>query len=77
MNEIVSLNLCKQVAAVLRTQPRTNPKRGVSAQLLTQMRAKFGDPGLSRDLDPQVAMIPGSLSGRDGGWAVKTGNNGY
>jgi hypothetical protein len=42
------------------------------------MRAKFGDPGLSRAIsNPQVAMIAVSLSDRDGGWAVKAGNNGY
>jgi hypothetical protein len=57
---------------------------------LTRMRAKFGDPGLSRAIsDPQVAMIPVSLvkvvskplalnrAGRERGWAVKADNNGY
>ena len=78
MNETVAFNSYKQLLAVSRTQSQTSSKREVSGHLLTPIRAKFGDPGLSRTIsNPQVAMIPVSLSSRDGGWAVKAGNNGY
>ena len=37
----------------------------------------LGIRAVAGDLDPHLTIVPESLSGRDGGWALKAGNNGY